>query len=78
VFYLHDEPSRLRFTLVESLIPEELRDLEASWRTAESTRGDRALVVDVTRLRTADEAVRRLLERFRDAGASILEARSRA
>ena len=72
MFYLHDEPGCLRFTLVEELGPEELADLEGSWRTAESTRGARALVVDIRRLKSLNEKTRALLESLRRVGAEII------
>jgi hypothetical protein len=72
VFYLHDEPRCLRFTLVEELGPDELADLEGSWRTAESTRGARALVVDIRRLKSVNERTRALLESLSRVGAEIV------
>ncbi len=72
MFYLHDEPRRLRFTLIEELGPDELKDLEGSWRTAESTRGSRALVVDIRRLKSLNESTQALLDRLRGVGAEIV------
>ena len=72
LFYLHDEPRRLRFALVGRLDGEELLELERTWRTAESIRARRALVVDIRRLHSEDEPTRALLDRLRAAGATIL------
>lgn len=72
MFYLHDEPRCLRFALVEELGPDELTDLEGSWRTAESTRGGRPLIVDIRRLKSLNERTRALLERLRGVGAEIV------
>jgi hypothetical protein len=72
LFYLHDEPHRLRFALVGRLEEEELRQLESAWRTAESIRAHRPLVVDVSRLQCEDEPTQALLDRLRAAGATVL------
>jgi hypothetical protein len=73
LFYLHDEPQCLRFTLVEALDASELTDLAGSWCTAESTRGTRALVVDIRRLKSLDQSIQALLADLRRAGARILD-----
>jgi len=72
VFYLHDEPACLRFALVQALDANELRDLDGCWRTAESIRRGRPLIIDVSRLISIDERTEALLRRFSEAGASIL------
>ncbi len=72
MYYLHDEPQCLRFTLVEGLDARELSDLAGSWRTAESTRGGRALVVDIRRLRAIDQRIEALLGELKRAGARIV------
>ncbi len=74
MYYLHDEPGCLRFALVEGLEPNEIDDLAASWRTAESTRGARPLVVDIRRLKLLDDRIRALLANLESAGARIVDA----
>ena len=73
MFYLHDEPQRLRFALTARLDQESMRDLEASYRTAESIRMGRAMVVDTRRLVDLDEPTRALLDRLKAAGATVIE-----
>ena len=52
---------------------EELKDLEGAWKTAESIRSGRALVIDMRRFASVDEPTRLLLDRLQAAGATFLD-----
>ena len=72
MYYLHDEPCCLRFTLIQQLDSDELRDLEGCWRTVESIRRGKPLTVDIRRLTWIDEQTRVVLQKLRQAGANIV------
>lgn len=80
VFYLHDGPSAFRIELEGALAASNTAELERCWRTASSTLGARAFVVALGSLASVDDAGRRLLVRWREAGALFVaespEARS--
>lgn len=71
---MHDEPAGIRFALVGKLDDQELQQLEASFRTAESVRRGREMIVDARKLDVADESTQVLLERLRASGATLLTA----
>lgn len=76
-YFMHDGPSAFRFELAGDLDNEGARRLEQDWRTASSTIGGRALIVDLTFVTSAGEEARALLARWHAAGARIV-AKSKA
>jgi len=75
-YYMHDGPSTFRFELAGDIDNEGARELDQAWRTASSTIGARALVVDITFVTGAENNGRRLLARWHAEGARLI-ARSR-
>jgi hypothetical protein len=78
VYYLHDDPSTFRLELAGALLAGTAAEVERVWRTGSSTLGARAFVVDVDSLTSVDDAGRRLLERWRQMGATFIAERSEA
>src|SRR5579862_5768938 len=75
-YYMHDGPSAFRFELAGELNNEGARELDQAWRTASSLIGDRALVVDMTFVTSAEKDGRSLLARWHAEGARLI-ARSK-
>jgi hypothetical protein len=71
-YYLHDTPSTFRLELNGALSAVGAAEVERVWRTASSTLGTRAFVVDLDNLTSVDDAGRRLLVRWRQLGASFI------
>jgi anti-anti-sigma regulatory factor len=72
VYYLHDTPSSFRLELAGALSVSSAAEVERVWRTASSTLGTRAFVVDLDNLTSVDDAGRRLLVRWRQLGATFI------
>ena len=71
-YYLHDGASSFRFKLSGSLVGESVEDLGQCWRTASSSLGGRAFLVDVEGLTAVDEEGRALLGQWHEQGAHFL------
>src|SRR5579862_9006060 len=71
-YYMHAGPSIFRFELTGDLNNEGARRLEQDWRTASSVIGDRALIVDLTFVSSAEEEVRTLPARRYAAGVALI------
>jgi hypothetical protein len=71
-YFMHDGPSAFRFELAGDLNNEGARRLQQDWRTASSVIGDRALIVDMTFVTSAEEEGRTLLARWFAAGAQLI------
>jgi anti-anti-sigma regulatory factor len=72
VYYLHDDPSTFRLELAGALLAGNAAEVERVWRTGSSTLGTRDFVVDIDSLTSVDDAGRRLLERWRQLGATFI------
>jgi hypothetical protein len=72
IFYMHDGPDTFRFELSGSLTGADVNKLDQAWRTASSTFGGKALVVDITFLTEIDERGRDLLARWSRANAYLV------
>jgi len=72
IYYLHDTPSTFRLELNGALSASSAAEVERVWRTASSTLGTRAFVVDLDNLTSVDDAGRRLLVRWRQLGATFI------
>jgi ABC-type transporter Mla MlaB component len=72
--YQHDHAAMFRFVLRGELDARSLCELEHAWETATSVTKDKAVVVDVTGLTTADPAGMELLARMRRSGARFTAA----
>src|SRR5580704_1862795 len=70
--FIHDGPSAFRFELAGHLNSEGARRLEQHWRTASSLIGDRAFIVDMTFLISAEGEGRALLARWHADGAQLI------
>ena len=66
---LHDSPEALTFQVEGRLIGEWAKELEQSWRTAASMRGNRAAIVDLTATLFIDEEGKRVLKQLFREGA---------
>jgi hypothetical protein len=73
-FYLHDQAGVLRFRLVGDFGGADALEFERSWRTAESTLDGRSVIVDLSEIRSADPATRRVLRLVGAKGARFLTA----
>jgi hypothetical protein len=71
-YYIHDQPSALRFQLKGVMSGEGARRLEQVWHTASSLIGDRRPVVDITFVTGVDEEGRALLLRWEREGAHFI------
>ena len=71
-YFMHDGPAAFRFELLRALDSEGARRLDQDWRTASSAIGDRALMVDVTYLDSAEDEGRALLGRWHGEGAKFV------
>jgi hypothetical protein len=71
-YRIHDGAAQFRFELEGPLASGDVAELDQCWRTAASTIGDKALVVDLTSLTAIDESGRQLLYRWRQAGAEFV------
>jgi len=71
-YYMHDGPSAFRFELAGDLNDEGARELEQAWRTASAVIGDRALVIDMTFVTSAEKKGRSLLARWHAEGAHLV------
>ena len=70
--FMHDGPSAFRFELAGDLNSEGARRLEQHWRTASSLIGDRAFIIDITFLTSAEGEGRALLARWHADGAQLI------
>jgi hypothetical protein len=68
---IHDNAGEFRLKVEGPLGASESRELQACWKTAESTIGSRRFVVDLTKAASVDGAARELLGRMRASGAII-------
>jgi hypothetical protein len=71
-YYMHDGPSAFRFELAGDLNNEGARRLQQDWRRASSMIGDRALIVDMTFVTSAENDGRSLLSRWYAEGAQLI------
>jgi hypothetical protein len=71
-YRIHDGAAQFRFELEGALASGNVAELDQCWRTARSTIAGKTLVVDVTSLTAVDETGRRLLDRWREAGAHFV------
>jgi hypothetical protein len=71
-YYMHDGPSAFRFELAGALTDEAARRLDQDWQTASSVIGDRALIIDMTFVTSAETDGRSLFARWHAAGARII------
>jgi hypothetical protein len=71
-YFMHDGPAAFRFELLRALDGEGARRLAQDWRTASSAIGDRAWIVDVTNLDSAEDEGRALLARWHGEGAKFI------
>lgn len=69
--YIHDGASTLRFVVLGSLEEAAARELERSWRTAESVTQGRCVLVDVTGLTGIDDIGLAVLTRMRNSGCQV-------
>lgn len=60
-YYIHDSIESLRLELTGELTEGDTPELNGCWRTAKTTLGNRNLILDIRRLRAADEAGRQWL-----------------
>jgi hypothetical protein len=72
--YLHDGASSFRIELIGELKESDLGELAGCWQTAKSSVEGRAVVVDVTSLKAADEDAMRWILAMLSEGARILDA----
>lgn len=72
VYYIHDGPEAFRFELAGELDSKGAARLEQDWKTASSTIGRRALIVDLGAMSAIEPAGRDLLLRWQTAGAKII------
>jgi hypothetical protein len=70
-YYMHDGPAAFRFELAGDMDVNDAERLEQEWRTASSTIGDRTLIIDLSFVRTIDEAARSLFRRWHAGGAQF-------
>jgi hypothetical protein len=70
--YMHDGPAAFRFEVAGSLDANDAARLEQDWRTASSTIGNRALIVDLSFVTAIDEAAQTLLQRWHAGGAQLV------
>jgi hypothetical protein len=70
-YYIHDGPAAFRLELSGNLLKHCVAELEQAWSTASSAIGERAFLVDVTSLKSLDDAARELLRRWHAAGAQL-------
>jgi len=71
-YRIHDGAAQFRFELEGALASGDVAELDQCWRTAASTIGGKALVVDLTSLSAIDDSGRQLLNRWREAGAEFV------
>jgi len=71
-YYMHDGPSAFRFELAGDLGSQGARELEQAWRTASAVIGDRALIIDMTFVTSAEKEGRSLLARWHAQGAHLI------
>jgi len=69
---MHDGPSAFRFELAGDLGSQGARELEQAWRTASAVIGDRALIIDMTFVTSAEKEGRSLLARWHAQGAHLI------
>lgn len=77
-YHMHDGCSARRLDLSGFLSAELATEIEACWRTASSTLGCRALVIDVSRMTDAGESGHRLLRQWYQLGAQFVASSSNA
>ncbi len=69
---LHDSPQAIRFQLEGKLVGPWVREMEQCWRTAESIRKQKALIIDLAEVTFIDSDGKELLETLAQAGAQFL------
>jgi hypothetical protein len=77
-YYLHDTPSSFRFKLAGPLAGDDVDELGQCWRTASSTLGSRAFVVDMVGVTGMDDAGRELLRQCGEQGAHFVARPAKA
>lgn len=75
-FYMHDAPSAFSFEISGKISDDGARELERAWRSASSTQ--QSLIVDLSYVTQVDEAARKLLRGWYDAGAELVANRNPA
>ena len=73
-YRIHDGASQFRFQLQGPLASADVPELDQCWRTAASTINGRPLIIDMTAVTSVDKSGRELLDRWKQAGASFVEA----
>ncbi len=73
--YLHDGTRSFRIQLVGDLKVSDLSELDGCWRTAKSSVLGRPLVLDVTKLKSTDEAGTQWIRAMLRENAQILDGR---
>ena len=69
--YLHDNSDCFRIQLIGRLQADDVAEVASCWRTSRSSVNGHSLVLDVSKLETADEAGREWLTEMREAGAQF-------
>jgi hypothetical protein len=77
-YYMHDGPAAFSFEIAGRISDSAARELEQVWKTASSTADGLALIVDLSYVTQVDEAGRRLLGDWHDAGARLIAKRAPA
>src|SRR5882724_12891157 len=77
-YYIHDGAASFRFELLGTLAGKDVVELERCWKTASSTLGARAFLVDLDELRALDECGWELLCGWHEQGANLIAASARA
>ena len=77
-FYMHDGTTSFSFELSGRISDRAAHELELAWNTASSTAGGQTLIVDLSYATQVDEAGRRLLRRWYDAGAQLVANQAEA
>lgn len=71
-YYIHDSIDALRFELCGELTEWDVAELNGCWNTAKTTLGSRRLILDVRRLKAADEGGSQWLQLMFTHGASFI------
>ena len=77
-YYMHDGPAAYSFEIAGRISDNAARELAQVWKTASSTADGLALIVDLSYVTQVDEAGRRLLREWHDAGAQLVAKRPHA
>src|SRR3954453_17239019 len=71
-YYMHDEFATFRITLIGNLSQHSTAELDQARQTASSILNGRALIVDLTRIDSVDDAGRELIARWHGLGAQFV------